>query len=140
MSTPTTTDTETIRDVISALGISATVAYADANPHMTDMGRDAYHYRVTLRRRTPRRSMTVPFSCGSAWTREPDAADVLDCLLSDASGYDNADGFADWCAEYGYEEDSRKAEGTYKAIARQSAALRRFLGDDYDRALAAERL
>jgi hypothetical protein len=134
----TTTDTETIRDVISALGISATVAYADANPHMTDMGRGAYHYRVTLRRRTPRRSMTVPFSCGSAWTREPDAADVLDCLLSDASGADQS--FEDWASDYGFDTDSRKHERTYRAIARQTAKLRRFLGDDYDRALAAERL
>jgi hypothetical protein len=138
MSTPTTTDTETIRDVISALGISATVAYADANPHMTDMGRGAYHYRVTLRRRTPRRSMTVPFSCGSGWTREPDAADVLDCLLSDASSADQS--FEDWCGDYGYDTDSRRHERTYKAVVRQTAKLRAFLGDDYDRAMAAERL
>jgi hypothetical protein len=35
----------------------------------------------------------------------------------------------DWCADYGYDTDSRKAEARYKTIQRQSAKLLKFLGN-----------
>ena len=74
--------------------------------------------------------MRVPFSQGSAHTQEPTASDVLECLASDASGVDNAQSFDDWCAEYGYDNDSRKAEKTYKTCQRQADNLRNFLGNE----------
>lgn len=59
-------------------------------------------------------SHTVYFSCGSACD-EPAIEDVLSCLASDASGIENNDNFEDWPGEYGYDDDSRKAECVYKA-------------------------
>lgn len=91
----------------------------------------ARHFVVTLRR--GRKSMRVRFHQGSAYTEDPTAADVLDCLASDAAGYENARGFVAWAQEYGYDVDSRRAEKTYKTIARQAARLRAFLTDEkYD--------
>jgi len=81
--------------------------------------------------------ITVWFSQGNGHKKPPTAADVLDCLASDASGYENSRNFADWCAEYGYDDDSRTAERIYHTIAEQAKELRHFLGgqDIYDRLL-----
>jgi len=38
--------------------------------------------------------------------------------------------FADFCGEFGYDTDSRKAEGIYRACGRQAANLKRMLGED----------
>lgn len=53
----------------------------------------------------------------------PDAADVVHCLLMDASGTDET--FEDWAGNLGYDPDSRKAEGIFKACRDVAAALRR---------------
>lgn len=53
----------------------------------------------------------------------PHAADVLYSLLLDASA-DNQS-FADWCADFGYDEDSRKALATYLACQENARMLRR---------------
>lgn len=92
--------------------------------------RSANWYSVTLKRK--RRQLTVPFGMGSGLTDEPTAEDVLNALLSDASGYENAQGFEDWASEYGYDTDSRKAEQTYHLVRIQTQNLREFLGDAFD--------
>jgi hypothetical protein len=63
-----------------------------------------------------------------AWTEPepPTAAEVLDSLASDASGADQ--NFEDWCADFGYDTDSRKAERTYNAVREQTFSLRKLLG------------
>lgn len=86
-----------------------------------------------------RRSFSFYFSQGSAHTQDPTLADVLDCLASDASGYENAKprnhserpdsaAFLNWASDYGYDPDSRKAEKTFRAIKRQSEQLKRTIG------------
>lgn len=102
----------------------------DAPSYAGDFGSGTNWYDVTLK--MGRRTLTVPFGMGPALTHEPTAAEVLDCLVSDAAGYDNARDFSDWASEYGYSEDSRKAEQTYRIIGNQSAELRAFLGDKYE--------
>jgi hypothetical protein len=86
------------------------------------------------------RSFGLYFSQGSAHTSDPTLADVLDCLASDASGYEdarytreshlNAPSFDAWASEYGYDTDSRKAEKTFRAIKRQAEQLKRTLGQE----------
>lgn len=122
---------------LSALAakVRADVTWADSNPHMDDMPAGSRHYRVTLRYKG--RQMTVPFSCGPLIEREPSAKDVLECLLSDSCGADEA--FEDWCAELGYDSDSRKAERTYKAVQAQSVKTRNLLGSEYEMFLESER-
>lgn len=111
------------------------VQWADSNPNMDDMPPGSRHYRVTLRYKG--RQMTVPFSCGPAIEREPDAESVLECLLSDASSAYQS--FDDWCGDYGYDTDSRKAERTYRIVVSQAEKTKRLLADDYEAFMDAER-
>lgn len=129
----------TLQDFIEGHGVRMACDWADENPNMDDMPDGSTHYRCLLR--YGRRRLTVPFSMGPAHCKEPELADVLDCLASDACSYDNARDFEDWCAEYGYDTDSRKAERTYRAVERQREGLYRLLGDEaYRELLEAERL
>lgn len=45
----------------------------------------------------------------------PTAEQVLDCLITDASCWESNRTFEDFCAELGYDTDSRKAERVYQA-------------------------
>lgn len=82
-----------------------------------------------------RASLAIPVQ-KDAQPSPPTVADLLDCLASDASTYDNCRDFADWCNEFGYDEDSRTAERTYNAVAEQSRQLRRLLPADAYEALS----
>lgn len=127
-------DTIKLDDFISAAFITADVSPTDHNPNM-EGGEKMDHWRVTLRR-PGNRKMTVYFSMGSGHNgKEPDAADVLDCLASDASGVENSQSFEDWCSEYGYNTDSRKAHRTYTICKREAERLRKFLDAGYERLL-----
>lgn len=57
---------------------------------------------------------------------QADPAEVLDCLLSDADCTDEP--FEEWARNYGYDEDSRKAEAIFHACRETAAKLRRWLG------------
>lgn len=118
----------TIGEFITRNDIKMRVTPIDRNPSMDDdtWARAASHWRCTIRCGV--RRMVLAFSRGSAHTGPPTLADVLDYLASDAAGYLNTRDYADWCADLGYDTDSRKAERTFKAVARQTAALERVLG------------
>lgn len=90
-------------------------------------------WRVTLR--YAGRRLTVPFYTGPL-AGSPDAAGVLDCILSDANSPED---FADFCSEYGYDEDSRKAERIHRACRALAPKVQRLLGDDYETFLYADR-
>jgi hypothetical protein len=85
-------------------------------------------YSVTLKRKG--RQLTVPYGMGYGLSHEPRADEVLECLTLDASSADQS--FEDWCGDYGYDTNSRRAERTYDTVQAQTAKLRRFLGDDFD--------
>ncbi len=106
--------------------VKAVATIADANPNMTGMPAGSTHWRVTLRSRG--RQMTVPFSQGPAICKEPSAADVLDCLASDAASAEGRS-FEEWASDMGYDGDSRRALKTFNAVERQTEKLRRFLGE-----------
>lgn len=106
----------------------------DENPNMPDdQAYPMHHYKVVLKR--GRLRLTTHFSMGQAHCREPEAAEVLDCLASDSSGVDNARGFDDWASDLGYDTDSRKALETFEACERQAVALKKFLGPELYEAL-----
>lgn len=96
---------------------------------------NANDYRLTLVYRGRRYSFD--FWQGVGITTEPDAAGVLDCLLSDGAAYDMT--FDEWCGEYGYDMDSRKALKTWKACRRTGCRLRKLLGADYETFASADR-
>lgn len=141
----TETKTRTIDEFIQDNNIGIRCDIVDANPNMNDPKWDATHYRVSINRGGfvdgPYREMETYFSQGKGHVNVPDLRDVLDCLASEAAGYENARTFEDWAEEYGYDTDSRKAERTYHAIQGQSVLLLRFLGRTlFDELLAIERL
>jgi len=84
------------------------------------------------------RSLTVPFYCEPGIKDAPDAADVLSCLLSDATSVENATDFEDWATENGYSADSREAERIYQACAMSIGSLRALLREHYDDLARAE--
>lgn len=53
----------------------------------------------------------------------PHAADVLYSLILDSGAASQT--FADWCADFGYDTDSRKALATYEACQQNADKLRR---------------
>ena len=92
----------------------------------------------TVQLRYDRRQMTVSFWTGSAWTSEPGTFDVAQCVIADASGIESSDSFEDWAENYGHDRDSRRAEKVYGQSKRQTEALRRLLGADYDEVVQLE--
>jgi len=122
----------TLRKRIEADGITAESVYGDA-PEREDMS-TMDPWGVTLR--FGDRVLAVPFYTGEGLRERmadgPSAADVLDCLASDASSVLNARGFEDWAGDLGFDPDSRKAERTYREIEAQTELLRGFLGDAFD--------
>jgi hypothetical protein len=93
----------------------------------------AHNWRVTLRYK--RRKLTVDFY-GGALVENPGPADVLSGLILDAS--DNWGTFEEFCADLGYDTDSRQAEATWKACAKMAPKVRRFLGEDFNKFAQAE--
>lgn len=80
-------------------------------------------YRVTVTRDGKRIQFCFWNSYNDSQAcRPPDEYDILSCASSDL--YCPAD-FEDFCAEYGYDVDSRKAEKTFKACRAQSERLQR---------------
>lgn len=111
--------------------IKATCEYGVTTAPPPSMNTDQMDgWTVVLR--NGRRRMTVPFYMGMGRNgAEPTAAEVLNCLCMDAAGLENAHTFEEWAAEYGYDEDSRTAEATFRLVERSTRRLRQFLGDDF---------
>lgn len=117
---------KTIKRFIKSAGLRMAVRSHYENPHMDGMDHGASHWKCLIKRGDKR--MGVYFSMGSAHKGPPKLADVLDCIASDASGYENSNDFESWCDEYGYDSDSRKAHRTYRVVERQAMKLQELLG------------
>lgn len=112
--------------------ISARATYGNSAACPDDWSPPPTPWTVRLTRRdgSTRRTLTVPFWTGPASTKEPSAADVLSCLISDATFGEQS--FENFCHELGYDTDSRRAEVTYNQCRRLAPKVRRFLGDLFD--------
>jgi hypothetical protein len=122
-----TQETISLADFISKHGIKFEqhTVYTRPDGLMSD---DMFHYKVRIL--CGHKGFGLYFSTGKGWNRTPELADVLDCIASDASSYENAQSFEDWASEFGYDTDSRKAEKMYRAIKRQAEQLKRMLGEE----------
>jgi hypothetical protein len=89
------------------------------------------------------RSMTIDYWMGRGIKRDPNAADVLDSILSDASSFDSARDFRDWASDFGYDTDDpdvlTEAQKTYSTVRKQTDRLKTLLGNDYEEFLVADR-
>lgn len=119
---------KTMKEFVKENNIRINVEYADRNPNMSDddWSRSAFHYKTVLKRKN--KQMTVYFSKGSALTEEPTVEEVLNSIAMDSVSYLNGDSFEDFCSEFGYDTDSRRAEKTYNAVIRQGEKAENFLG------------
>lgn len=115
--------------ILDAMGLTMSATRAETRPNANEWGRNASHWRVTLRCNGKRR--TIPYSMGAAHTGAPEICDVLNAVLRDAEA--GAESFDDFCRDLGYDVDSRKAHQTWKACKRAAASLDRLLSGDAER-------
>lgn len=110
--------------------VRATVTLTDDDmPEGFDQGGNAW--RVTLRYRG--KQLTTPFYTGSM-AGEPTAASVLESLILDASCTESS--FEEWCADFGYDTDSRRAYSIFMACKATAVKLEKFLGYELNAALS----
>ena len=83
-------------------------------------------WKVTIR--MGKRRLTTSYRMGMAHTGEPDVASVVYSLISDYQCARDSS-FEDFCFEYGYNLDSRKAEKTFKQCRATGPKLEKLLGD-----------
>ena len=84
------------------------------------------------------RTFTLPYFMGLAHsdTDKPTATDVINSLVLDSSALDET--FEEWAGDFGYDTDSRKAEKMYRSCIDYAIRLKRLLGGDYAKFMAAE--
>ncbi len=95
-------------------------------PSLTRRTLNAYGFALQQVGRGNRNVLAVQYSQGAAHTKAPTCADVLDSLANDARLA--RDSFADFCANIGADEDSRKAEASYRECVDLMGRLAAFLG------------
>ena len=86
----------------------------------------AHGYTCTLKK--GRRRFTFPYWMGIALTDEPTAEIVLEGLSLDAAS--GGQTFEDFCAEFGLDTDSRKAEATWRECGTIRLRLEALLGSE----------
>lgn len=69
--------------------------------------------------------ITGNFSQGPAIKRKPKIEDILNALVCDTLNIDMS--FEEWCSDYGYDTDSRKAYRIYESCRNEYKNLQRFL-------------
>lgn len=111
------------------------------NPNSSDGWNtdEQHHWSVKLERFSKdgkRKTLTTFFSQGSAHKSAPSSADVLSCLVNDATSGEMS--FKDFCSEFGYDMDSRSAEKIWQGCAEMAPRVRDFLGEKFDAILECE--
>lgn len=130
--TPTTS--ESLADLCEKVHIKVSWGASKSWDLMDEWQRQANGFRCTLRYQG--RQYTFDFWQGVGIEREPTAYSILCCLLSDARCSEYK--FVEFCAELGYDEDSRKAYRSWKECRKIYSNLLRLLGDDFETFLYAE--
>jgi hypothetical protein len=129
------TDYETqAQAFLSAFGLTLAVNPAGDGkaPLWTDKGQEhGEHYRVTIGRQSePDNKITFDFWGSILDKRQgthPTAYDVLAYIAGDVHCPDT---FEEFCSEYGYSEDSRKAEATFRHAYAFACELGTFLTEE----------
>lgn len=126
-----------MKEFVKRYEIMCENARVDANPAMPDFVGD--HWRVKLARTGSPITMALVYSKGRGHKGAPPTVqEVLECLRADADGADAE--FETWADNFGLDTDSRQAERSYRATCRQTARLRKFLGEDFDEFMQLEEI
>jgi len=107
-------------------GIKLIINSSEYRPYFADDKESRFVFNCTLTRNKKRYTFTFGQSISSGG-EEPTMYDILSCLQKYEVGT-----FNDFCGEFGYNEDSRTAERTYKAVCKEYNAVSRLFGDILD--------
>lgn len=109
-------------DFLSKIGVKMTAKFIKHGKHFEDDQQYRDIYRLTLSRDQERLSVRFGQSIVGSEAKEiPTAYDLLTCLTKSDPGT-----FEDFCNEYGYDNDSRKAEKIYRAVVQEWEKVNRF--------------
>lgn len=139
MSGVNATDETVLADLIRRDELTMSKDFAGRTLDADGWEHDTWH--VTLRRLAidrGKRPLTVAYRTGTDIGENFTAGDVLEAVLSDAKDGDLT--FEEFCGEFDYDEDSRRAERTWQACQDVLGRLRTWLGTDLDAYLNAERI
>jgi hypothetical protein len=104
-------------------GVKLLINYSEYGKHFAGDEQKRFIFNCTLVRK--RQKFTLDFGQSiAAEDTPPTIYDVLTCLTK----YDPQT-FENFCREYGYNEDSIKAQKTYKAVKREFNGVNRLFGD-----------
>lgn len=113
-------------DFLSATKTNLTITFKKRGAMQWDKGVERDIYRCKLKNKTGSFSFDFGQSInGSNKNELPTEYDVLTCLTK----YD-PESFEDFCANYGYDEDSRTAERVYKAVVKEFNNMQRLFTSD----------
>lgn len=101
------------KQFLEETGTTMEVGEPDFGLHFNDDEKPRYRFPVTFKRGKKRFKLTFGQSY-AADDKAPNAYDVLACLTKSDPG-----SFEDFCGEFGYDSDSRKAESIYKAVCKE---------------------
>lgn len=111
-------------DFLNSTNTKFKAVYLKHDYHFADDKQRRDIYKITLSRNGKRYSFNFGQSIAGA-DEIPTAYDVLSCLQK----YDIGS-FEDFCGEFGYDTDSRKAEKIYKAVCKEYESLCRLYSDE----------
>jgi len=109
---------------LRGIGFSMTAVPISSRPDNCEM--DGYHYSITLSRGEG--SVHCFYTCGDGWIEyehgrnvpiPPQLSDVVYSLFDS----DVPDDFEDFCDDFGYDSDSRKAKKTWKACRKMAKMI-----------------
>lgn len=110
-------------DFLKSVGAKLKIEYIEHDFYFPDDKQCRDIYRFTLSRAG--RSYTAKFGQSIANTGEtPTAYDILACITKYEPGT-----LEDFCADFGYDSDSRKVEKIYDAVVKEFAGVQRVFGD-----------
>lgn len=132
-------DRQTMRDFVQKHGVTMRCQRTDYNPHMEESVR-MDHWRCFLSCKG--RRTTIVFSMGTGHHgTEPEVAEVLNAMASDASSALNSSGWEDFARDMGMEtreedpdtgriRENKKAKAAYKSCLREAEQLENLLGHE----------
>lgn len=110
-------------DFMTKVGATMKVKFLGNMPYFDDDKESRDVYQITLKRNGKEYSFRFGQSIANKRIA-PTAYDVLACLTKyDPGTFDN------FCSDFGYDTDSRKAEKTYFAIQKEYAGVVKIFGD-----------
>lgn len=111
-------------DFANKHGITLEIGSPDYGRHFHDDKESRYIFPVTLKCHGKQYTFKFGQSINGG-DEEPTMYDILTCMTK----YD-PETFENFCSEFGYDTDSRKAEKTYKAVKKEYAAMKRLFSNE----------